>query len=155
MHLHKCNLKIEVFFVTVTFFGNRDASADIKPKLRETIIQLITKHKANNFYVGNNGNFDLMVAYILKELKKNYDIKYTVVLAYLPTAENNEDYENTIYPEGIEKASLRFAICRRNDWMLEQSDLVITYVRFGFGGAAKYKEAAKRKGMPIIELYQI
>ena len=97
--------------MTVTFFGNRDASADIKPKLRETIIQLITRHKANNFYVGNNGIFDLMVANILKELKKIYDIKYTVVLAYLPTAENNEDYENTIYPEGIEKAPLCFAIC--------------------------------------------
>ncbi len=141
--------------MTVTFFGNRDASTDIKPKLRETIIQLITKHNATTFYVGNNGNFDFMVTNILKELKKPYDIKYTIVLAYLPNDENEQDYENTLYPEGIEKAPLRFAICKRNEWMLEHSDMVISYVRFTFGGAAKYKESAKRKGLPIIELYQI
>ena len=39
--------------MTVTFFGNRDASVDIKPKLRKTIIQLITEQDADNFYVGN------------------------------------------------------------------------------------------------------
>ena len=139
--------------MTVTFFGNRDARDDIKTKLRETIIELITEYKANNFYVGNNGNFDFMVADTLKELKKIYDIEYNVVLAYLPTAQNEQDYENTLYPEGIEKAPLRFAICRRNEWMLEHSDMVITYVRFTFGGAAKYKEKAERMCLPIIELY--
>ena len=56
--------------MTVTFFGNRDASVDIKPKLRKTIIQLITEQDADNFYVGNNGNFDMMVYRLLQELSQ-------------------------------------------------------------------------------------
>ena len=76
-----------------------------------------------------------------------------MVLAYLPTKKSEyEDYTNTILPEGIETAPKRFAISYRNKWMVEQADIVITYVTHGFGGAAQFKALAERQGKTVIEL---
>ena len=105
------------------------------------------------FYVGNNGNFDIMVHRQLEDLSRTYPITYNVVLAYLPTMKSEyDDYTNTILPEGIETAPKRFAISWRNKWMIEQADIVVTYVTHSFGGAAQFKELAERQGKTVIEL---
>ena len=139
--------------MTVTFFGHKDTPKEIEPTLRTTLVDLIENHGATEFYVGNNGNFDTMVRRQLEELSKIYPITYSVVLAYLPTKKNEyEDHSNTILPEGIETVPKRFAISWRNKWMIEQSDIVVTYVTHTFGGAAQFKEMAKRQGKTVIEL---
>ena len=142
--------------MTVTFFGNRDASVDIKPKLRKTIIQLITEQDADNFYVGNNGNFDRMVTSELIKLQKEYPhINYGVVLAYFPKENPADELQNkTLYPESVGNGPARFAICRRNDWLINNSDIVVTYVKYSFGGAQQYKELASKKNKKIIELLE-
>ena len=105
------------------------------------------------FYVGNNGNFDTMVRRQLEELSQTYPITYNIVLAYLPTKKSEyDDYTNTIYPEGIETVPKRFAISYRNKWMVEQSDIVITYVARTYGGAWQFKALAERQGKMVIEL---
>ena len=107
----------------------------------------------NVFYVGNNGNFDTMVRRQLEDLSQTYPITYSIVLAYLPTEKNKYDnLTNTIYPEGLETVPKRFAISYRNKWMVEQADIVVTYVTHTFGGAAQFKEMAKRQGKTVIEL---
>ena len=139
--------------MTVTFFGHRDAPKEIEPTLRTTLIDLIENKNVTVFYVGNNGNFDIMVHRQLEDLSRTYPITYNVVLAYLPTTKSEyDDYTNTILPEGIETAPKRFAISWRNKWMIEQSDIVVTYVTHTFGGAAQFKEMAKRQGKTVIEL---
>ena len=78
-----------------TFFGHRYVADDIDEKLRDILVDLIENKGINNFYVGNHGNFDTLVKNTLISLKKDYEyIKYTVVLAYLPTqkGENQRDY---------------------------------------------------------------
>ena len=138
--------------MTCTFFGHKDTPSDVKGKLRETIVQLIEEKGVTNFYVGNHGNFDRMVLSELKELSKQYpQIRYSVVLAYL-TQHCDEDYSNTVYPEGIESVPKRFAIDFRNKWMLQQSDFVVAYVRRSIGGAAKFADMAKKRGKEIINL---
>ena len=59
---------------------------------------------------------------------------------------------STLYPEGLEAAPRRFAICKRNEWMVKEADIVITYVKGTSGGAARYKEFARRKQKQIIEI---
>ena len=136
-----------------TFFGHKDTPKEIEPILRSTLVDLIKNKNVTIFYVGNNGNFDLMVRHQLEELSKTYSITYSVVLAYLPTEKNKYDnLSNTIYPEGIESAPKRFAISLRNKWMIEQSDIVVTYVTHNFGGAAQFKELAKKRRKIIIKL---
>ena len=141
--------------MTVTFFGHKDTPKEIEPTLRTTLVDLIKNHGATEFYVGNNGNFDTMVRRQLENLSQTYPITYNIVLAYLPTKKSEyDDYTNTILPEGIETAPKRFAISYRNKWMIQQSDVVVTYVTHSFGGAAQFKEMAEKQGKTLIELIE-
>lgn len=139
--------------MTVTFFGHKDTPKEIEPTLRTTLVDLIENHGATEFYVGNNGNFDTMVRRQLENLSQTYPITYNIVLAYIPTKKSEYDsFTNTLLPEGIETIPKRFAISYRNKWMVEQSDVVVTYVTHSFGGAAQFKAMAERQGKTVIEL---
>ncbi|MBS6823866.1 MAG: hypothetical protein KH198_08395 [Oscillibacter sp.] len=117
---------------------------------------LITEYGVNIFYVGNNGQFDHLVAAVLRELKSRHpQISYSIVLAYLPEREkehNQLSYTETIYPEGLEDTPPRFAISKRNKWMVQQSEYVIAYVEHSFGGAAQFTEYARKKHRTVINL---
>ena len=134
-----------------TFFGHRDTPKEIEPSLRLALIDLIENKNATVFYVGNHGDFDAMVHRQLEDLSKIYPIKYYVVLAYMPS-KNDEPDEHTILPEGIETVPRRFAINYRNKWMLNKADIVATYVTRNFGGAWQYKEMALMQGKILITL---
>ena len=137
-----------------TFFGHRECSDSIKTKLREVLIDLITNHNVDMFYVGNQGQFDAIVRGALRELKEEYpQINYAVVLAYIPGKQTEyDDYSDTMLPEGIESVHPRYAISWRNNWMLQQSDYVVTYITHSWGGAAKYAARAKCRGKCIYSL---
>lgn len=137
-----------------TFFGHHDCPEYIRPKLRETIIDLILNENVDMFYVGNHGHFDSMVRSILRELQTAYpQIGYAIVLAYMPGKHSEgENYSDTMLPEGIERAPKRFAISWRNNWMLEHSDFVVAYVTHSWGGAAQFVEKAEKCGRKVIQL---
>ena len=118
------------------------------------IKELIEKNNVNMFYVGNHGNFDRLVLYCLLDLKKEYpDIDYAVVYAYLP---HKEDYLlkncNTVFPEELENIFPKGAITKRNMWMIDKADFVITYVCHSFGGTYEFKEISLKKGKRVIEI---
>ena len=136
---------------TVTFFGHRDTQKEIEPALRLTLIDLIENKNATVFYVGNHGNFDVMVRRQLEDLSKTYPIKYYVVLAYMPSKNDTPD-EHSILPEGIETVPRRFAINYRNKWMLNKSDIVVTYVTHNFGSAWEFKQMANMKNKKVINI---
>lgn len=106
------------------------------------------------FYVGNQGQFDASVRGVLRELKNEHpQIDYAVVLAYMPGKQlEYDDYSDTMFPEEIESVHPRYAISWRNNWMLRQSDYVVTYITHTWGGAAQYAEKAKRSGKVVINL---
>ena len=137
-----------------TFFGHRDCPESIKPKLREVLVDLITNHNVDMFYVGNQGRFDAIVRGVLRELKKEYpQINYAVVLAYMPGKQMEFDnYADTMLPEGIESVHPRYAISWRNNWMLWQSDYVVTCITHSWGGAAQFAEKAKSQKKIVINL---
>ncbi len=135
-----------------TFFGHSNTPNEIQPKLEETIINLIKNYNVDNFYVGNHGNFDLMVRNTLKKLKSFYpDITYSVVLAYA-NSKNIEAGHNAIYPFELKNISPKYAIPKRNLWMIEHSDIVVSYVINSFGGASRFFNIAENKGKLLINL---
>lgn len=141
--------------MTCTFFGHHDTPSTIKPLLRQVIIELIEQCGVTRFYVGNQGNFDAMAHSLLAELVQTYQIHYNVVLAYLPKKKDpSVDGSPTMLPNGFEAVPPRFAIDHRNRWMLDRSDIVVTYVRYP-GGAAKFKALAERKGKTVVELSDV
>ena len=138
-----------------TFFGHRDCPEAVRPKLREVLVELIERHGVDRFYVGRQGAFDAMVRSVLRELTELYPhISYAVVLERLPLPRDQAvwDFSDTIFPKGLELVPPRFAISRRNLWMLKQADLVVTYVTHGWGGAAQFGEKARRQKKTVINL---
>ena len=142
-----------------TFFGHRDCLDTIKPNLRAVLMDLIANHNVDMFYVGHQGQFDAIVRNVLRDLKAEYpSINYAVVLAYMPGKESEyDDYSDTMLPEGIEMVHPRYAISWRNNWMLQQSDYVVTYITHSWGGAAQYSKQANIRGKRVINLndYQV
>lgn len=135
-----------------TFFGHKDCPDSIRERLRETLTELIIEYHVDMFYVGNQGQFDAIVRSILRELKKEYSqINYTVVLAYMPENQN-DNFDDAMLPEGIESVHPHYAISWRNDWMLRQSDYVVTYITHSWGGAALYAAKAARQGKTVSNL---
>lgn len=134
-----------------TFFGHRDALDSLAEELRKTLIELLETGNVDVFYVGNSGNFDRVASRVLSELSSEYSFNCRIVLAYLPEQEIEYNFD-TILPEGIEDVPRRFAISYRNQWMIEQSDIVVTYVTRNYGGAHQFKERAKKKGKIVIEV---
>ena len=141
---------------TCTFFGHRECPDSIKIKLREVLIDLISNHDVDIFYVGNHGRFDAIVRSVLREVKKEYpQINYAVVLAYMPGKQTDcNDYSDTMFPEGMESVHPRYAISWRNNWMLQQSDYVVTYVTHCWGGAAHFVKKGRNQGKILINLMQ-
>ena len=136
--------------MNVTFFGHRNTPYSIKDELKGRIIELIENRKADTFYIGKGGNFDYIARECLKELEKDYPlIQVFTVLAYMPTENSGE---STIFPSECATSHPKFAISRRNEWMIANSDIALTYVRHDWGGAWRYKRLALSKGLTVIEI---
>lgn len=147
----------------ISFAGHSGISVDDKLKivLKEQICAAIENEDFTTFYLGGYGEFDGLCAVVCAELKKNHDnIETVYVSPYLHEHSKIKDiqssglYDSLLYPP-IENTPLRFAIVKRNEWMIENSDLVITYVNKSFGGAYKSLQVAKRKHKRIINIYDI
>ena len=137
-----------------TFFGHRECPDSIKAQLRAALIDLVTNHDVDMFYVGNQGQFDAIVRSVLREMKKEYpQINCAVVLAYMPGEHTKyDDYSDTMLPEGIESVHPRYAISWRNNWMLRQSDYVVTYIAHTWGRAAQFAKKAEKQRKTVINL---
>ncbi len=137
------------------FFGHKDTPSDISKRLEPVLEELIAEG-VDAFLVGHQGGFDSAVLHALRRLKVIHPhITYSVVLAYLPG--KKEEYplyapEETMYPEGLENVHPRYAIAWRNDYLLRESDVVVTHITHTWGGAYKYAEKAKKKGKRIINI---
>ena len=115
---------------------------------------MITVENVKKFYVGTNGNFDKMVYRILKVLENEYQIEVNVVLAYLNFKTENVyfDIADTIFPDILEKTPFRFAINRRNEYMIKNSHYIICCVDNTLTNSYKYIEIALRNKLKIINI---
>lgn len=149
-----------------TFFGHRNAPEYLKNEIYKMIEFLIKERRVDRFYVGNNGNFDRMVLCLLEGAKGKYPfISYYVVLAYHPVAARYGEeryYKNTIIADRLEGVPKRFAISKRNGWMIEKSDYMISYVTASYGGAYSTTMQVRNNSLLLklsvyegLELYQI
>ena len=134
-----------------TFFGHKEVYGLNRERLLCTIEELI-RQGIDTFYVGNQGQFDGIVYSCLKQLRKSYPHIYVcVVLAYLPTENRpGEDLADAMYPE-IEGPP-RFAIARRNRWMIQESQYCVCFVDHTWGGAYQFAKLAKKQGLKLINI---
>lgn len=145
--------------MTITFCGHSNFSFDntVKEKLRELLLQKIRKNHACKFYLGGYGDFDSLCLSILKELKVQFpNIELLFITPYLDDNYSKLEtaklyYDGIIYPP-LENVPRRFCISKRNEWMVNEADLVIAFVKYSWGGAAKTLEYVKRKKVKFFNL---
>lgn len=137
--------------MTVTFCGHSHVHdpEEVRGWL-ETVIAQLVDQGATTFYCGGYGEFDGMVSHVLqREKQRSPHIQRVLVLAYLRDHPYAQDYDYTTYPE-LEKVPKPFAILKRNQWMIDESQVVVAYVCHGVSNAIKTLEYAQRKKKAIV-----
>ncbi|MBO5906990.1 MAG: DUF1273 family protein [Clostridia bacterium] len=146
----------------ITFVGHSfvSSSGTVKEKVKEQIRNNISNSEFVTFYVGGYGSFDEICALACRELKKEFsNIEIVYVTPYITLSEQSKIKEMqdcglcdfSIYPP-IENTPPRFAISKRNEWMVTNTDLVIAFVNQSHGGAYKSLQLAKRRKKKIINI---
>lgn len=135
----------------VTFCGHDNVSDPNKVRdwLSQVLDQFISEENII-FYLGGYGGFDRLATRVAREEKKlNPKAEVVLVLPYLNRKYNEEEYDYTVFPP-LESVPPRYAISKRNEWMISQADVVVAYVAHSWGGAAKSLECAQKKKKTII-----
>lgn len=136
---------------SVTFCGHAEvANPDaVRSWLTATVERLI-RQDMRTFYLGGYGAFDRMAASVVWELKRSYpQIVSVLVLPYLDREMDTRGYDTTVYPP-LETVPRKFAISKRNEWMVDAANVIVAYVTHDWGGATKTLEYARRKKKLII-----
>ncbi len=141
--------------MVVTFCGHKNVyqTERVSQQVKQIVSSLV-KEGADTFLLGGYGSFDSIAAVAVRDLKKEYPgLRSVLVLPYLNRDYNTSLYDESIYPP-IEDVPKRFAISRRNEWMVEKADVIIAYVDHDWGGAATTLRYAERKKKRIINVAQ-
>ena len=139
----------------VTFCGHSELSPEelllAKNRLHIEIERLV-EQGATEFLLGGYGNFDLLAAMTVKKLKSKYPyMKSILVIPYIDKVYDKDLYDCSEYPP-IELVPKPYAILKRNEYMVKESDAVIAFVKYSWGGAAKTLTYAQRKKKHIINI---
>ena len=146
----------------ITFVGHRDLYGDenLCAKIKAAITENIDKNTETIFYCGGYGDFDSMCARICRTVKEEgFICNIVYVTPYIAESQqqkikylvDSKLYDSSLYPP-LENVPYRFSIIRRNEWMINNSDLIVAYVKRSYGGAYKSLEYAKQKKKNIINL---
>ncbi|MBQ7335309.1 MAG: hypothetical protein IJW92_02415 [Clostridia bacterium] len=141
----------------VSFIGHRKIYCidEIEANIERILRDLLYQKEYVEFYVGRNGDFDILAASAIKRVQKDFWKNCSLILV-LPYHVKDEQYYNHFYDEIClpvdPKTHFKAAIIKRNEWLIDCSNLLITYVEHKSGGAYKTLEYAKQKGVKIINI---
>lgn len=148
---------------TVSFFGHRRIYDPIRieRKLDTLVRDLLQNKHYIEFLVGRDGDYDLLVASVIRRCKREYRSDNSSLVWVLPymTADyrdNEESYRE--YFDEIEIFSgthYKSAFQQRNRNMISRSRLAIFAVNKTEGGAYSTMKYAAAQGIETINLYDI
>lgn len=146
----------------ITFIGHSflGENLNLDNKIKFEILKNVKENEKVNFYCGGYGAFDELCRRVCRNLQKeNENFEVVFVTPYItPSQQKKIDdyllnglYDSVMYPE-LENTPMRFAIIKRNKWMIEHADLIIAYVEYEYGGAYNALKYAYQKGKAVINL---
>ncbi len=135
-----------------TFIGHSDCDGNIKENLCIAIEKLINEYNVTLFYVGTHGKFDYYAYAVLKELEKIYKIEIFVVLSNLTHVPEYIKGAKTVFPDIVAKSPYKYAIIKRNRYMIEKSEFLICYINHTFSNTYNFVKFATGKNKHIINL---
>lgn len=143
-------------------FGHRFVYSPIESLLEQVLIRLITDHGVTTFMSGGMGDFDCKFEKAVRSLKHHFpQLRLILVKPYF-TKDINEYgklyyqlYDDVIIPDELANVHYKAAIGKRNQWMAEQCDYCVAFVRDNFGGAYKAVRYAAKKQKTIYNLAEM
>ena len=148
---------MEIF--RVSFIGHRELNnfSIVEEKIEKIAKELLQLHEFVEFYVGRSGDFDISVASAIKRVQKAFGKEGCSLILVLPYAVKDEFYYENFYDEILyplnPKTYYKIAITKRNEWLINNSDLLICYVEDNHkGGALTALNKARKTGIEIINL---
>ena len=137
----------------ISFCGHSSFHPENREELKTKIFDYICETAENNptvFYLGGYGDFDDFAKTICVMYKEKHPTSKLVFItpygdeSYLEKREPLKNgYDEIVFPD-VEATPKKYAITARNKWMIRESDLVIAYIDYPFGGAAKTLDYAKK-----------
>lgn len=148
----------------VSFFGHRriEHGRELEEKAFELICEILRTHQYVEFYVGRDGDFDLLMASVIRKAKKHVGNENSSMIWVLPyqTAElrKNEDeyyhyYDDIEVCEESTAAHPKSAFKIRNHSMIVRADLVVFYMEHESDGtyeAWKYAKDCRKNVLNLI-----
>ena len=136
----------------ITFCGHGNISLNQNEieKNKDFLIEIIKQFPDSEFFLGGYGYFDRLVFSLLKKIKRDFPCFKLIFISPYPDRSYNklktatELYDETIYPP-LETIPKKYAILKRNKWMVDNCDLLVAYVKYSWGGAEKTLEYAIKK----------
>lgn len=140
----------------VAFIGHRivDDFFFVEEQVYSIVSELIKTKEYVEFYVGCDGEFDILAAVVIKQIKQaigENNSSLILVKPYLVTEmEAYENYYDEVeYPRELYKVHYKPAITKRNEWLVDNSDMLVAYVTRDYGGAAQCLKKAEAGGIEI------
>lgn len=149
---------------TVSFFGHRHLGESWEiavNRVTDVIRKLTQEHERLTVLVGRDGDFDLIVASVVRRAKQKSEtceISLTWVMAYLKSEYSRDPEAYEEYYDVVELCEEcadvypKQAIKRRNQIMIDRSDRVIVFVAETHGGAFQAMEYARINDKTLCNL---
>lgn len=149
-----------IAFVGHGFLYNTD---NLVAQIEKTINECLRNDEAVQFLCGGYGDFDKLCACTSRKMKNCIpSCELILVTPYIDLSRQERLqcsmdarlYDAVVYPP-LERVPYKYAIVKRNEWMIDKADLIIAYVKHSYGGAYKSLVYAKRKKKRIINLAEL
>ena len=140
-----------------SFFGHRFVLdiKSVKEQLKTLLEKMITQEGVDTFYLGEQGDFEILSAEVLNELKPTYPfIQRIEVICFAEQLQRNGKIKSDgfEYLDELDRCKRKARIIKRNQWVVDNSDILVFYVNTQYGGAYQSYLYAKKKKKDMINL---
>ena len=143
----------------IAFIGHREIYGHyrLEEKIEQIAREKLHEKEYVEFYVGRNGDFDISVASAIKRAQKAVGHHNSCLILLQPYPMKDDEYYEKFYDElqypVDSKTHPKAAITKRNQWMVENAELLVAFVEEGRkGGAFNTLKYAQKIGVEIINL---
>lgn len=137
-------------------FGHREVFENISEKIYSAVKEA-AEQGCELFYTGAMGNFDELFSSAVRRLKKEYpNIKLVCVKPYMTKDINTYGdylyklYDDIIVPTELADIHYKTVIHKRNQWIVDNSSVIIGYIKRDCGGAYKALKYAEKQKKYIV-----
>ena len=129
----------------------------VEQQVHDDVIKLLDEKEFVEFYIGRNGEFDIMVASVIKGIQKDRGTYNNCLILVLPYDAADMDsyeeyYDDVMIPRELYKVHYKATIEKRNEWIIDNTDLMIMHVTREEGNSAKCLKKAQELGREIINI---